>query len=473
MSKGGNILNFESNLPRIPQSVTVHLGKPDAAAENVTVSFSDYIKNVASSEIYPTWPENSLRANIYAQISFVLNRVYTEFYRSAGYDFDITNSTSVDQFFVADRDIFENVGRIVDEIFDSYVFRKGSVEPLFTQYCNGTTSVCDGLSQWGTVTLAEQGLSPIEILRNYYGEDIDIKTDVPVAAVTESVPLRPLEQGSTGNDVRDVQLRLNRISINYPAIPKIANADGIFGADTRQAVIEFQKIFDLDADGIVGKASWYKILFVYNAVKRLSELNSEGLTFDEVERQFPQKLSIGSQGDAVRLVQYFLDYVALYVSSVPSVVIDGIYGKNTAKAVQAFQNKYDIAVTGEIDELTYSVLYDVYRGLITSLPESQFIGVARPFPGFVLTEGQSSDSVFYLQQYINVIASVYGNVPTVDEDGIFGPLTAQAVREVQRYFGLPVTGVVNFATWDKITELYEDIIKGSVVAEGQFAGNIP
>ncbi len=465
-------MNFPPNLPVIPETVTVHLGPPDSSADNVTVSFPDYIKNVASSEIYPTWPENALRANILAQISFVLNRIYTEFYRSRGYDFDITNSTATDQFFVPDRDIFENISQIVDEIFDSYVVREGSFEPLFTQYCNGTTSVCEGLSQWGTVPLAEEGLSPIEILRSFYGNDIDVRSDVPVANVMESVPLRPLTLGSTGDDVKSVQIRLNRISTNYPAIPKISEVNGVFGESTRDAVLEFQRIFGLTEDGVVGRATWYRILFIFNAVKRLSELNSEGLTFEEISRQFPERLSVGSQGNEVRLIQYFLSYVSVYSSAVPEIAIDGIYGENTRNAVTAFQRLAGIPETGEVDELTYSVLYDAYRGIINSLPDSQFVGVARPYPGFVVTEGQSGEYVLALQQYLNVIAETYPEIPTVTEDGIFGPATAEAVRAFQARFGLPVTGIVTFSVWNAIGSLYEDLARGAVVAEGQFSNDI-
>ncbi|MBQ9692228.1 MAG: peptidoglycan-binding protein [Clostridia bacterium] len=462
-------MNPSLSLPVIPESVTVHLGPPDANVGNVTLPFPDYIKNVASSEIYPTWPENALRANIYAQISFALNRIYTEFYRSRGYNFDITNSTATDQFFVPNRDIFENISRIVDEIFDSYVVRQGSFEPLFTQYCNGTTSVCDGLSQWGTVPLAEDGLSTIEILRRFYGNDIEIVTDVPVENVTESVPLRPLTLGSTGDDVKAVQVRLNRISTNYPAIPKISPVDGVFGENTRQAVLEFQRVFGLTQDGVVGRATWYRILFIFNAVKRLSELNSEGLTFDEISRQFPEELSVGSQGNEVRLVQYFLNYVAAYSTAVPPIAIDGIYGQNTRDAVTAFQRLAGIPETGVIDELTYSVLYDAYRGILNSLPDSQFIGIARPFPGFVVTEGQSGEYVLALQEYLNVIAQTYPQIPEIAADGIFGPATANAVRAFQSTFGLPVTGNAGFSTWDAIGSLYEDLVKGSIVAEGQYS----
>ncbi len=456
--------------PVIPESVTVHLGRPDQAASDVTVSFPDYIKNVASSEIYPTWPESAVRANIYAQISFALNRIYTEFYRSRGYDFDITNSTAFDQFFVPGRDIFENISQIVDEIFNSYVVRRGSVEPLFTQYCNGTTSTCDGLSQWGTVPLANEGLTPYDILRRFYGDDIDIVTGVPVEAITASVPPRPLQLGSTGNDVQSIQVRLNRISANYPAIPKINPPNGVFAQSTKDAVEEFQRVFDLVPDGIVGEATWYRIQFIYNGVKRLSELDSEGLTVEELSRQFPRELSEGDSGNEVRVIQYLLSYVALYNPSVPAPAQDGIYGPLTAESVRAFQRLYGLPETGVMDEATYSALYDAYRGIITSLPDTQFVGRARPYPGFVITIGQSNEYVTALQEYLNVIAGTYPQIPSVTVDGIFGAATENAVIAFQRLAGLPENGIVALSTWNAITSLYEDLVKGSVVSEGQFPG---
>ncbi|MDD6097960.1 MAG: spore cortex-lytic protein, partial [Oscillospiraceae bacterium] len=203
--------------PFIPETITVHLGTPDSGAANVTVNFPDYVKNVASSEIFPTWPESSLRANIYVITTFALNRIYTEWYRSRGYDFDITASTQFDQKFINGREIFENISRLVDELFNDYVRRQGSIEPLFTSFCNGTTTTCAGLSQWGTVTLAEQGKTPYEILQYYYGDDIDIVKNAPVKSAQFSFPGIPLELGSSGNDVRTMQIYLNRISRNYPA----------------------------------------------------------------------------------------------------------------------------------------------------------------------------------------------------------------------------------------------------------------
>ena len=277
-------------VPTIPETITVHLGLPNQPAENVTVPFPDYIKNVASSEIYPTWPEAAIRANIYAQITYALNRIFNEFYRSQGYDFDITSTTQYDQTYIKGRDIYENISRIVDEIFNNYVVRQGRVDPFFTAYCNGTTTVCDGLSQWETVALAEQGLTPYQILQKFYGQDIGILENVPISANVPSYPGTALRLGDAGNTVKTIQLELNRIADNYPAIPKIEPADGVFDIATENAVREFQRIFNLTPDGIVGKPTWYQLKYIYNGVKRLNELTSEGLTLDEVTRPFPAVL---------------------------------------------------------------------------------------------------------------------------------------------------------------------------------------
>ena len=226
-----------------------------------------------------------------------LNRVYTEYYRSRGYAFDITNSTAYDQSFVKNRDIFSNISRIVDEIFNSYIVRDGNIEPLFAQYCNGTTVTCNGLSQWGSVDLANRGYTPYRILQYYYGNDINIITNVPVQNITASAPLTPLRRGSVGNAVKSIQIRLNRISKNYPSIPKITSPDGIFGSQTETAVKAFQRIFDLTPDGIVGNATWYAITRIYNAVKKLNELNSEGLTSQEIPGQYPTVLRRGTEAN--------------------------------------------------------------------------------------------------------------------------------------------------------------------------------
>ena len=240
-------------IPFVPQRITVHLGAPNTPAENVTVSFPDYIKNVASSEIYPTWDESALRANILAIVSFALNRVYTEFYRSRGYDFDITNNTAYDQAFVNGRSFFTNISQLVDTLFNDYIRRPGFVEPLAAKYCNGTTVTCEGLSQWGSQELAQQGYNSVQILRSYYG-DIEIVTNAPIQDYTSSYPGSPIRRGNIGPYVVVIQTELNRISQNYPAIPKISEVDGIFGTRTENALLAFQRIFDLDPDGVDRKS---------------------------------------------------------------------------------------------------------------------------------------------------------------------------------------------------------------------------
>ena len=265
-------------IPYIPERITVHLGTPNSDAENVTVSFPDYVKNVASSEIYPTWDEDALRANIYAIVSFALNRVYTEFYRSRGYNYDITNSTAYDQYFVNGRSFFTNISRLVDELFNDYLRRPGFVEPLAAKFCNGTTAICEGLSQWGSENLAQQGYTYDQILKSYYG-NVEIVNNAPVEGITPSYPGRPLRRGTTGPSVVTIQTALNRISQSYPAIPKIPAVDGIFGSRTEAAVRKFQEVFNLAPDGIVGPSTWYALVRIFVAVTRLAELRSEGQRF--------------------------------------------------------------------------------------------------------------------------------------------------------------------------------------------------
>ncbi|MBR3845873.1 MAG: peptidoglycan-binding protein [Clostridia bacterium] len=458
------------SLPKIPEYITVHLGDPDASAPNVTLPFEEYIANVASSEIYPTWNENAIRANIYAQISFALNRIYTEFYRSRGYDFDITNSTAYDQSFVRGRTIFDNISNITAEIFNSYVRRRGSYEPLFTAYCDGIEITCAGLSQWGSLSLAEQGYTPYDILRYYYGNDIDIITDAEVGGANGSAPAVPLSIGSQGDKVRLLQIRLNRISDNYPAIPKIAALDGIFSSDTDAAVKSFQQIFGLTADGIVGNATWYSVQRIYNAVKRLNELDSEGIRLEEVTKQYPGVLSFGSTGLGVQNLQYFLSYISRFYSTISPVAIDGSFGNETRASVISAQSTFGLPQDGIVGELTWDAIYDAYRGIVDTIPLQYVEGNVLPFPGTALRIGSEGDAVLLLQQYINVIASVFPEVNSVELTSYFGTQTDSAVRAIQELSGLEVNGVVGAITWNAITSLYTDIINGSRLTHGQFPG---
>ena len=458
--------------PYIPESITVHLGEPDAPAQNVTVPFIDYVKNVASSEIFPTWPESSLRANILAQISFALNRVYTEYYRSRGYPFDITSSTSIDQSFINGRNVFDTVSVIVDEIFNDYLRRVGYVEPLFARYCNGTTVSCDGLSQWGSVELAEQGLNSVQILRNYYGNNVEVVVDAPVKGITSSVPIRSLRLGSTGNDVLNIQLRLNRISRNFPSIPKIPQTDGYFDAATEDAVLEFQRIFDLDVDGVVGPATWYRISQLYASVKRLNELDSEGITYSEIPRIYPESLGPGASGNGVRATQYMLNFVAQYEDTVAPFTISGNYDAPTEEAVKGFQRTYGIEPTGIVDENTYARLFDVYSAIILSLPDSIFEGSYRPYPGFRISRGFEGEYVSELQEYLTAIATVFPTVSAPEITGIYDEDTENAVKEVQRVSALTVTGITDLLTWGAIGELYTDVRSGEIVSPEQYPGYV-
>ena len=454
--------------PYIPQFLTVHLGAPGSNAQNVTVSFPDYIKNVASSEIYPTWPENAIRANVYAQISYALNRYYTEWYRSMGYDFDITNSTRYDQAYVQNRDIFANISDIVDDIFNEYVYRQGSVEPYFTQYCNGTTVTCDGLSQWGTVPLAEQGYGPYDILVEFYGPDINLNTDTPVRINSPSYPGLPLRLGDAGNSVRTKQVQLNRISRNYPSIPKIAPVDGVFGQETDDAVREFQRIFKLTADGIIGKATWYRIAYLYNSVKRLSELDSEGISLDEVAQQFPPLLSPGDTGDEVRMIQYYLQVVAAYYDTVPPLTTTGVYDDATYQAVMAFQRTFGLTPDGIMGQQTWNELYKAYRGILDSTAVME--GGVVLYPGTVMRIGSQGEYVQILQEYLAYISEFYPEIPAVQVTGVFGNQTQAAVIAFQNLFGLEAAGIVGPLTWDAIASLYSDLRVGNDKQPGQFPG---
>ncbi|MBR3893613.1 MAG: peptidoglycan-binding protein [Clostridia bacterium] len=457
-------------LPVIPETITVHLGPPDQAAENVTIPFLDYVANVASSEIYPTWPENAIRANMYAQISFALNRVFTEYYRTRGYDFDITSTTAFDQYFVNGRDIFGNIRELAGELFDNYIRRSGSIEPLFAQYCNGTTVTCDGLSQWQTVELANQGYTPYEILTYFYGDDIDLVQNAPIENVTASAPEVPLRLGAANDDVRIAQIRLNRISNNFPSIPKIETTDGIFGTDTEDAVRRFQEVFGLTPDGVIGKTTWYTIQNIYIGVKRLNDLNSEGIKLEEVTKQYPGVLSLGSSGNAVLNLQYFITYLSQYYDTIPAVPIDGSFGETTRAAVEAVQRTFGLPVDGVVGERTWYELQRAYTGIVNTIPAEYVEGAALPYGGVPLRIGADSDQVLLLQQYLNYIAQTYPQIPQVNPTGYFGPRTQEAVVAFQNLAGITPTGVVSATTWSAIAELFNALYQGSVTRDGQFPG---
>ena len=255
----------------IPEYVIVHDGVPgDSTAPNYYVRYKDYIKNVAANEIYSTWPEAAILANVLAIQSFTLNRVYVEWYRSKGYNFTITSSTAYDQKWVRGRNTFENVDQIVDNVFANYLSRPGVRQPIFTAYCDGKNTTCRGLSQWGSRYLADEGYSAIEILRYYFGNDLFLNSAQQISGVPSSYPGYSLQNGSRGDKVRQLQNQLNRIAQNYPAIPKLAE-DGIYGPLTTNSVRIFQRVFGLPETGVTDYATWYKVSEIYTGITRISE----------------------------------------------------------------------------------------------------------------------------------------------------------------------------------------------------------
>lgn len=393
----GTVTEPESRILRqvvIPNPITVHLGTPTSSASNVQVSFPDYVKNVASSEIYPTWPEAALRANIYAIITFALNRIYTEWYRNRGYSFDITNSTAYDQAFVYGRPIYSSISRIVDAIFNEYVRRQGQIAPYFTSFCNGTTATCQGLSQWGTVTLANQGYTPLQILRSYYPNDIEIVQTNIITNVISSYPGTPLRTGSTGLDVQTIQTYLTRIRRNYPAIPAISDPAGTFGSSTNAAVTKFQSIFNLTPDGIVGKSTWYKISSLYAAVAKLAELNSEGNTLGIGTVPPSSTLRQGSREPDVITLQYLLNLVSEYYPGIPAPTQDGIFGSGTRQSVIAFQQIMGLQADGIVGTATWRALYNTYLGIGQNVPSPG----PDPEPGTITYVVQPGDSLWIIAQ---------------------------------------------------------------------------
>ena len=446
----------------IPQSVTVHLGRPDARRQNVTVPFRTYVKSVAASEIYPTWPQQALRANIHCQISFVLNRIYTEWYRSRGYNFDITNSTSFDQKYIHNRATFESTDKIVDEIFNTYVTRQYNREPYFTEYCDGKQVTCRGLKQWGTVDLANQGMDALEIIRYYYGDDIQINETNNIANVNSSYPGTALRRGDTGENVRIIQAQLNRISDNYPAIGKMT-VDGIFGPAMEERVKNFQRIFNLTADGVVGKSTWYKISYIYVAVKKLAELTSEGEAIQD--GAYPGRpVRQGDRGLNVVIVQYYLSVASEYVPTVSQVALDGVFGSGTRTQVINFQRYYNLSPDGVVGPATWEKMYRLFLSVRDGVDNpTQTPPQSALYPGTPLRLGSTGANVSRVQNWLNNISRVYTQIPTLNVDGRYGPATQSAVIVFQQINRLSADGVVGRQTWNRLYSVWRDLVADGLI----------
>ena len=439
--------------PVVPNNITVHLGAPDESAKNVTIPFTDYISNVASSEIYPTWPKEAIIANIYTVISFAMNRIYNEWYRSKGYNFDITSLPTYDQTYIENRSTYENIDNIVDDIFNNYVVKKNQIQPYFTRYCDGRITTCDGLSQWGTVSLANQGKNFLEILKYYYGNDIEIKYNAMVGDNTGAFPGYNISLGSAGNPVLAIQRDLRRIRQNYPAIPNIYNTVGIYDQETVDAVKKFQEIFSLPITGIVDKATWYKIKYVYTSVKKLSDLYSEGITEEEATFLYTDRLDYGDTGIEVEYVHYYLDAIAFLDKDIPRLPTNSIYGNNTITMVKAFQEKYKLPVTGVFTYSDWIVLTDAYDSILKSFPKEYQEYVNELYPDYFLTRGMTGNDVKRFQKFLLAICKYDKSIPGVIVNGNFDELTEKSVLKLQEDYGFDINGIVGPLLWKKVVEL--------------------
>lgn len=438
--------------PVIPTEITVHLGAPNQAAQDITVSFVDYINNVASSELYPTWPIDSLKANILAIISFTMNRIYNEWYRSKGFNFDITSSPTYDQTYTLNREVYENIGNIVKDVFNDYIVKEGQVQPYFAQYCDGRKTTCSGLSQWGTVTLANQGNGPLNIIRYYYGNDTNIKYDAEVGDST-SYPGYDVGIGQAGNPVSAIQRDLNRIRRNYPAIPLIETDLGIYNQETEAAVKKFQEIFALPITGVVDKATWYKIKYIYTSVKKLSDLYTEGLSEAEATFKYRDVLKYGDTGIEVEFIHYYLDSIAFLDNDIPRLRTNSVYNDSTKTMVMAFQKKYNLPVTGEFTYKDFNVLKNVYDNMLKYYDKEYKDFVDDLYPGVFLSKGMNGDDIRKLQRFLLKICQYDHSIPGVKVNGEFDDLTERSVKKIQDDYNLGITGIVGPFSWRKIVEL--------------------
>lgn len=450
----------------VPNEITVHLGKPNEQAENVTIPFIDYIKNVASSELYPTWPEDALKANIHAIVSIAMNRIYTEWYRARGYNFDITSSTQFDQSFVPNRGVFDNVSAIVDEIFNQYIVRDGQIQPLFATFCDGRITQCDGMYQWGSVDLANEGYTPIEILRYYYGDNINLIVDAPVGNIDIFYPGEPLKLGDSNLDVLRMQLNLDRIRLNYPGIPPIEPITGYFNQSTEDAVKVFQEVFKLPVTGEIDQGTWYMLRYIYAAVTKLAELSAQG-DFINLLVDITDETSLeGDKRPRVEFIQYALNVLSAYYPTIRGVAITGVFDNQTRDQIIEFQKTMNLEPTGLVDSTTLQLLSSSLFGILDTVPpEATYLPRFR-WPGVDFMLGNTTPGIYILQEMLSYISLIISTIPFINSTGVFDEDTQRAVIAFQTLQGLEPTGIVNEQTWDAIVDVYRQQRYGSVAGEG-------
>ena len=372
----------------VPEFITIHLGAPNENAVNLTIPFPDYLKNIAATALYPTWPENALRANIWALTTFALSRIFTGWYRSRGYNFDVTSTAEHDRKFIRGRNGYAGINRMVDASFREYLVRTGSREPCM--------DACGVIPPWGTVTLANEGYQPNQILQYYCGEDIAVEK-AAVPPCIEEAPDYLLELGSSGREVESFQRCLNRIGQNYPTIPLISPAGGVFDDHTEQAVRQFQRIFDLMPDGVVGPETWYRICRIHSSVKRLSDLYNEGILLSDIPKQCPETIYLGQRGRKILLLRFYVNMIAVFYQEIGPVEAAGGYDKAVRDQVIGLQKLTGLVPNGIVDEWTWDAIYSIFAGIMEKVPQKYFkeTDAGKPagrYPGYDLKEtGEAAD----------------------------------------------------------------------------------
>lgn len=481
--------------PYIPEFITVHLGAPGSEAADIAVTFPDYIKIVAACEIYPTWPESAIRSILYVQISHALHRCMTGWYRRMEYPFDITWSPVYDQRFVPGHCTYERLNRIVDELFNSCLCLKGSREPFSFQQCEDSDKLP---SHWTFVALAESGMTCEEILQNTLGNDIAVLPNLPVHIPSpfpynavlplkrrQDFPLcrdgedsedaaerktdrkdayyfmkeqyEPMRPGDTGKTVRALQIQLNRVSRNYPCVPKINPADGIFGEQTQNALCLFRKHFHLPEGGDVDSAAFYRLAYAYAAAKRLSDLHSLKLSVQELPHGYPGILRRGDSGIGVRLLHLYLTAAGIFHPYCLPMQRTDTFDEPMETAVTAFQKTNRLEPDGIVGEMTWLQLERTYNGVIRCCPLE---GGTPLRLAHTLKQGSIGDDVRRAQQYLSTTAATFPALSKPPVNGLYGAKMVSAVRAFQKEFGVPVTGAVNQNTWNVLGSLYSDLVTG-------------
>ncbi len=437
--------------PVVPTMITVHLGKPDdTTKKNITISFIDYIKNVTCSEIYPTWHSEALKANILAIISFTLNRLYTEWYPSRGYDFDITSHYSYDQTYRENISFYDNISKLVEELFNNYIIKGNQIQPFFARYCDGKTSTCEGLLQWQTVDLANQGKNALEILRYFYGKDIYLIEDASVASNIATYPGVALKLGDVSENLRIIKRQLNRIATNYPALPKFTEIHEYFDIITENIIKNFQDIFDLPINGIIDKATWYKIKYLYTSVKKLSDIYAEGVTEEDIKLKFDAELHEGDTGQEIQALHYYLNVIAYFNPNLPSLELNSTYNKNTKKMIMAFQKEKKLEPTGILNVDTWNQIKETYQSILNNLPKEVLDYVDQIYPGRFLSLGMTGSDVKALQK---MLKKANYNVTV---SGCYDSNTELIIKQIQKELKLEENGVTGPLEWRHVVSISKE-----------------